>query len=90
MTSQEHSGDSCNIIFGQNKKKIGILEILFRSIVRHQNRKKLVLRPLAADVRKPSDCCRSSAARDSYLRTADLKWNSETLRQLAHVVVSQP
>ena len=39
MTSSKHCGDPCDVIFGRKRKKIGILEILSRS-VRHQNRKK--------------------------------------------------
>ena len=40
MTSPEHFVDLCEVIFlTKTKKQLGILEIMFRSIVCHQNRK---------------------------------------------------
>ena len=36
LTSSEHSCDPINVIFGQKRKKLGILEIVSRSIVWHQ------------------------------------------------------
>ena len=40
MTSPEHSGDPCDVIFNQKrKKKLGILEKMLQSIVCHQIRK---------------------------------------------------
>ena len=33
MISQQHSGDSCDVIFGQKHKKIEILQLMFRSSI---------------------------------------------------------